>query len=469
MKKLNNYAILLGNKSRGGGEMKLISLILAAGKGTRMKSDLPKVVHKVNGIPMVKKIMNILDRLGVEKNILVLGHKKEMVLEAIGKKNTYVVQGEQLGTGHAVMMAKEELDDYDGDVMVLCGDTPLLKAETLKKLYEKHLATKATTTILTSIYEDPFGYGRIVKKDGLVKAIVEQKEANFEIQAIKEVNAGVYVFNSKKLFTALSRMDNNNAQGEYYLTDVIKIQVEENEVVESFILDDNIEILGVNSKVQLSQAEEVLRIRKNIELMEEGAILIDPSSTYIEESVKIGRDTVVYPNAVICGNTIIGENNEILGNTRIIDSKIGNDIRIESSVIEESILEDRVTIGPFAHIRPKTHLKEEVHIGNFVETKKTTLEKGVKVGHLTYLGDAEIGEYTNIGAGTITCNYDGANKHRTVMGKNVFVGSDTKLVAPINIGDSAVIGAGSVITKNVPARALAVARGKQFIKKEWTK
>jgi len=414
--------------------MKLVSLILAAGKGTRMKSDLPKVVHKVNGIPMVKKIINILEELNVEKNILILGHKKEVILKSIGEEKIYVVQNEQLGTGHAVMMARDMLKGYDGDVMVVCGDTPLLKVETLKKLYAKHIATKATTTILTSIYENPFGYGRIVKKNGLVRSIVEQKEANFEIQSIKEVNAGVYVFNNKKLFEALSKMDNNNAQKEYYLTDV-----------------------------------KILRVRKNITLMEEGVILIDPQATYIEESVKIGKDTIIHPGVVLQGKTIIGENNEILGNTRIIDSLIGENVKIDSSVIEESTIESKVTIGPFAHIRPKTYLKEEVHIGNFVETKKTTLEKGVKVGHLTYLGDAEIGEYTNIGAGTITCNYDGVNKHKTIIGKNVFVGSDTELVAPINIGDSAVIGAGSVITKNVPARALAVARGKQFIKKEWTK
>jgi bifunctional UDP-N-acetylglucosamine pyrophosphorylase/glucosamine-1-phosphate N-acetyltransferase len=418
---------------------------------------------------MVKKIMNILDDLGVEKNILILGHKKEIVLEAVGKENTFVVQDEQLGTGHAVIMAKEELQNYDGDVMVVCGDTPLLRSETLKKLYEKHVATKATTTILSSIYENPFGYGRIVKKDGLVKAIVEQKEADFETQQIKEVNAGVYVFNSKKLFEALAKMNNNNAQGEYYLTDVIKIQVEEDQVIESYILEDNIEILGVNSKVQLSQAEKELRERKNIELMEQGAILIDPASTYIDETVTVGRDTVIYPGSIIQGTTIIGENCEIIGNCRIIDSVIKNNVRIESSAIEESLIEDRVTIGPFAHIRPKTHLKEDVHVGNFVETKKSTLEKGVKAGHLTYLGDAEIGENTNIGAGTITCNYDGVNKHKTIIGKNVFIGSDTELVAPVTIGDSAVIGAGSVITKDVPARALAVARGKQFIKKEWTK
>jgi bifunctional UDP-N-acetylglucosamine pyrophosphorylase/glucosamine-1-phosphate N-acetyltransferase len=469
LKSTDEYAIIISDELRRNEIMKLVSLILAAGKGTRMKSDLPKVVHKVNGIPMVKKIMNILDELNVKKNILILGHKKEVVLKSVGMENIYVVQKEQLGTGHAVMMAKDILKDYDGDVMVVCGDTPLLKVETLKKLHAKHVATKAATTILTSIYKDPFGYGRIVKKNGLVKSIVEQKEADFEIQSIKEVNAGVYVFNNKKLFKALFKMDNNNAQGEYYLTDVIKIQVAGKELVESFILEDNEEILGVNSKVQLAQAEKVLRMRKNIALMEEGVILIDPQTTYIEESVKIGKDTVIHPGVVLQGKTIIGENSEIIGNTRIIDSEIGENVKIESSVIEESVIENKVTIGPFAHIRSKTHLKEEVHIGNFVETKKATLEKGVKAGHLTYLGDAEIGEYTNIGAGTITCNYDGVNKHKTIIGKNVFIGSDTELVAPINIGDSAVIGAGSVITKDVPARALAVARGKQFIKKEWTK
>ena len=449
--------------------MNLISLILAAGKGTRMKSDLPKVVHKVNGTPMVKKIIDILDELGVEKNILILGHMKEVVSEKAGKENEFVVQEEQLGTGHAVMMASDKLAGYNGDIMVVCGDTPLLRAETLKKLYDKHLETKATTTILTSIYKDPFGYGRIVKKDGLVKAIVEQKEANEEVKNIKEVNAGVYVFNSKKLFAALEKMDNNNAQGEYYLTDVIKIQVEKNEVVESYILEDNMEILGVNSKVQLAQAEEVLRLRTNKRLMEEGVILIDPKSTYIDESVKIGQDTTIFPGALIQGETTIGENCEIIGNTRIIDCKIGNNVRIESSALEESIIENKATIGPFAHIRPKTHLKEEVHIGNFVETKKSTLEKGVKAGHLTYLGDATIGENTNVGAGTITCNYDGVNKYKTVIGKDVFIGSDTKLVAPITIGNSAFTGAGSTLTKDVPAKALAVVRGKLFIKEGWNK
>lgn len=449
--------------------MKLKTLILAAGKGTRMKSDTPKVIHKVNGIPMITKIIDTLSGLNPEENILILGHKKEEVLKVVGENCDYVLQTEQLGTGHAVIQAKEKLKGYDGDVMILCGDTPLLRESTLKSLYEYHKESGAVTTILTSIYENPFGYGRIVKEDGLVKAIVEEKEASEEIKKIKEVNAGVYCFNSKELFKALDKIDNNNEKGEYYLTDVIGIQVSENKKVQSFILEDKMEILGVNSKVELTQAGKVLRDRKNRELMEEGVILIDPETTYVEESVKVGRDTVLYPGVVLQGKTVIGENCEIIGNSRIIDSVLGNNIRVESSVIEESILEDGVTMGPFAHIRPKSLLKEKVHIGNFVEVKKSTLEKGVKAGHLTYLGDAQVGENTNIGAGTITCNYDGVNKSKTVIGKDAFIGSDSMLVAPVNIGEKALIGAGSVITKDVPSNSLAVSRSKQIIKTDWRK
>lgn len=449
--------------------MKLKTLILAAGKGTRMKSEMPKVVHKVNGVPMITKIIDTLSGLNPKENILILGHKKEEVLKVVGENCDYVLQTEQLGTGHAVIQAKEKLEGYDGDVMILCGDTPLLRESTLKSLYEYHKESGAVTTILTSIYENPFGYGRIVKEDGLVKAIVEEKEASEEIKKIKEVNAGVYCFNSKELFKALDKIDNNNEKGEYYLTDVIGIQVSENKKVQSFILEDKMEILGVNSKVELAQAGKVLRDRKNRELMEEGVILIDPETTYVEESVKVGRDTVLYPGVVLQGKTVIGENCEIIGNSRIIDSVLGNNIRVESSVIEESILEDGVTMGPFAHIRPKSLLKEKVHIGNFVEVKKSTLEKGVKAGHLTYLGDAQVGENTNIGAGTITCNYDGVNKFKTVIGKDAFIGSDSMLVAPVNIGEKALIGAGSVITKDVPSNSLAVSRSKQIIKTDWRK
>lgn len=448
--------------------MKIKSLILAAGKGTRMNSNLPKVIHKVNGIPMVKKILSELKKINIEENILILGHKKELILEKLDDIK-YVVQREQLGTGHAIMQAKEMLRDYDGDIMILCGDTPLLKSETLKKMYEYHKKQEAVTTLLTSLYENPFGYGRIIKENEKVIGIVEEKEATEEIKKIKEVNAGVYCCDSKELFKALEKITNNNEKGEYYLTDIIKIQVSENKKVSSFILEDNEEILGVNSKIDLAKASKVLRIRKNEELMKDGVILIDPENTYIEDMVKVGKDTILYPNVFLQGKTEIGKDCEIIGNTRIINSKLRDNVIIESSVIEESVIEERVTIGPFAHLRPKSHLKKEVHIGNFVEVKKSTLESGVKAGHLTYLGNATIGKDTNIGAGTITCNYDGKNKFDTNIGENVFIGSSTMLVAPLNIGDKALTGAGSVITKDVPANALAVERTKQLTKLKWRK
>lgn len=448
--------------------MSLKTLILAAGKGTRMKSDLPKVLHKVNGKPMLHKILDVVNFLQPEENILILGYKREEILSTL-ENCSYVVQEEQLGTGHAILQAKEKLKDYHGDIMVLCGDTPLLREETLQKLYQYHKEQKAVTTVLTAIYENPFGYGRIIKKDEKVLGIVEEKEATEEQKKIQEVNAGVYCFDSQELWKALSQINNKNEKGEYYLTDVLSIQSMEGKTVLSYELKDSQEILGVNSKVELAEANQVLRQRKNKQLMEDGVILLDPSITYVEEDVKIGQDSVLAPTVILQGKTIIGKKCEILGNTRIIDSQLGDNIVVESSVIEESILEDGVTMGPFAHLRPKAHLKKKVHIGNFVEVKKSVLEEGVKAGHLTYLGDAHIGERTNIGAGTITCNYDGVNKFPTNIGKDVFIGSDSMLVAPVNIGENALIGAGSVITKDVPENALAVERNKQIIKNEWRK
>lgn len=448
--------------------MSLKTVILAAGKGTRMKSEMPKVIHKVCGIPMVQRVMNTCNKIGSEENILVLGHKKEEVLKVLPEAS-YVLQEEQLGTGHAVLQAKEKLSNFKGTVMVLYGDAPLLTEETLRAMYLSHKESKAVTTILTSILENPFGYGRIIKDENGVKEIVEEKEATPEIKAIKEVNAGLYCFECEELLKALEKIDNNNEKGEYYLTDIIAINVKEGKKVNAFLLEDQEEVLGVNSKVELELANRILRARINKTHMENGVILIDKNSTYIEEGVEIGKDTVIYPGVFLQGNTKIGENCEIIGNTRIVDCEVGNNVRIESSVLEESIVEDKVTIGPFAHLRPKTHLKEEVHIGNFVETKKSVLEKGVKAGHLTYLGDATIGEKTNIGAGTITCNYDGVNKNKTIIGKNAFIGSDTMLVAPVEIGDNALVGAGSVITKDVASNALAVSRSKQVIKFDWRK
>ncbi|WP_074015939.1 bifunctional UDP-N-acetylglucosamine diphosphorylase/glucosamine-1-phosphate N-acetyltransferase GlmU [Fusobacterium massiliense] len=449
--------------------MSLKSIIMAAGKGSRMMSELPKVIHLAHSKPMVVRIIDALNALDVEENVLILGHKREKVLEVLGNDISYVIQEEQLGTGHAVKQAEEKIKNYNGDILIINGDIPLIQKETLVNFYNEYKKENADGIVLTAIFDNPFSYGRIFKENDRVLKIVEEKEANEEQKKIKEVNAGVYIFKAQHLAYALGKINNNNEKGEYYLTDVIEILASENKKIISYSLEDSMEIQGVNSKVELALVSRVLRERKNKSLMESGVILIDPATTYIDDEVKIGKDTVIYPNVTIQKNTEIGENCEILSGTRIIDSKILNNVRIENSVIEESIIENGVTIGPFAHLRPKSHLKENVHIGNFVETKKSTLEKGVKAGHLTYLGDAHVGEKTNIGAGTITCNYDGKNKFKTEIGENVFIGSDTMLVAPVNVGANALVGAGSVITKDVPNNSLAVSRSKQIIKEGWRK
>ena len=449
--------------------MSLKSIIMAAGKGSRMMSELPKVIHLAHSKPMVVRIIDALNALDVEENVLILGHKREKVLEVLGNDISYVIQEEQLGTGHAVKQAEEKIKNYNGDILIINGDIPLIQKETLVNFYNEYKEENADGIVLTAIFDNPFSYGRIFKENDRVLKIVEEKEANEEQKKIKEVNAGVYIFKAQHLTYALVKINNNNEKGEYYLTDVIEILASENKKIISYSLEDSMEIQGVNSKVELALVSRVLRERKNKSLMESGVILIDPATTYIDDEVKIGKDTVIYPNVTIQKNTEIGENCEILSGTRIIDSKILNNVRIENSVIEESIIENGVTIGPFAHLRPKSHLKENVHIGNFVETKKSTLEKGVKAGHLTYLGDAHVGEKTNIGAGTITCNYDGKNKFKTEIGENVFIGSDTMLVAPVNVGANALVGAGSVITKDVPNNSLAVSRSKQIIKEGWRK
>ena len=323
--------------------MSLKTLILAAGKGTRMKSELPKVLHKVCGVPMIQKIVDTCSKIGSTENILILGHKKEEILEVLPNIK-YVVQKEQLGTGHAVIQAKDKLENFEGTVMVLCGDTPLLKETTLKKLYDYHRESKAVTTILTSFYENPFGYGRVVKENGRVIGIIEEKEATDEVKAIKEVNAGVYCFEARELLSALERIDNKNEKGEYYLTDVIGINVKDGKKVEAFLLEDNDEILGINSKIELEKANYIMRDRINTKHMENGVIFIDKNTAYIEESVEIGQDTIIYPGVLLQGDTKIGKNCEVLGNTRVIDCQIGDDVRIESSVLEESFVENKVTI-----------------------------------------------------------------------------------------------------------------------------
>lgn len=437
----------------------MLSIILAAGKGTRMKSNTPKVLHKVNGKPMLKKVIEVCKPFG--EILLILGDKKEEILKSFSEYN-YVYQEEQLGTAHAIIKAKENIEKSSEDILITYGDGPLLSENTISKMKQKFINDDLDCLVLSCILDNPTGYGRIIKKDGKVVDIIEEKEANAEEKIIKEINIGVYIFKNEALLSILDKFDNNNLKGEYYLTDAVKHLNNSGHKVDSFRLSDVNEMLGINSKKELAVASNILRNRKLDKLMEDGVIIIDPSSTYIEDDVIIGIDTVIYPNTIITGKTVIGSNC-VIYSSRIEQSIIKDNAKIDNSVIEYATIEDMVTIGPFAHLRKGAYLKNMVHVGNFVEIKNSVLENGVKAGHLTYIGDSEIGENTNIGAGTITCNYDGVKKHKTIIGKNAFIGSNTILVAPVNVGDEVLTAAGSVITKNVDNNKLAFGRAKQVI------
>ncbi|WP_074436728.1 bifunctional UDP-N-acetylglucosamine diphosphorylase/glucosamine-1-phosphate N-acetyltransferase GlmU [Streptobacillus notomytis] len=440
----------------------MISIILAAGKGTRMKSNVSKLMHKVNGQPMIVKLINTLNKAGINKNILILGYLKEQILEVVDTE--YVIQDKQLGTGHAVIIAKDKILENDDDILICNGDGPLLTVETINKMKEKFEANSLDCLILSCIVNNPLGYGRIIKEEGKVIDIIEEVDTTIEQKNIKEINAGVYLFKRNSLLSILDKFSNDNKKGEYYLTDAVKLLNEENLKVDSLVLEDEKEMLGVNSKSQLADVSKILRERKNEELMNEGVILIDPSNTYIEEDVIIGQDSIIYPNVYIEKGTRIGSNCIIYSGTRIENSIIGNNVIIDNSVVELSNIEDNVSVGPFAHIRPNSVLKEKSKVGNFVEIKKAILHKGVKCGHLTYIGDSEVGENTNIGAGTITCNYDGVKKHKTTIGKDCFIGSNSIIVSPVEIGENVLTAAGSVITKDVPNNSIAFGRAKQINK-----
>ncbi len=427
-----------------------------------MKSNISKLMHKVNGQPMIVKLVNTLNKAGLKKNILILGYLKEQILEVLD--NEYVIQEEQLGTGHAVIIAKNKILENDDDILICNGDGPLLTVETINKMKEKFEKDSLDCLILSCEVNNPFGYGRIIKENGKVTNIIEEVDATVEQKNIKEINAGVYLFKKTSLLSILDKFNNDNKKREYYLTDAVKLLNEEKLKVDSLVLEDEKEMLGVNSKSQLAEVSKILRERKNEELMKSGTILIDPNNTYIEEDVVIGEDTIIYPNVYIEKGTRIGNNCIIHSGTRIENSIIGNNVTIDNSVVELSVIEDNVSIGPFAHIRPNSLLKEKSKIGNFVEIKKSTLHKGVKCGHLTYIGDSEIGENTNIGAGTITCNYDGSKKHKTNIGKNCFIGSNSIIVAPVEIGENVLTAAGSVITKDIPNDSIAFGRAKQVNK-----
>lgn len=441
------------------------AIILAAGKGTRMKSDLPKVMHKVAGITMLEHVFRSVSAIKPEKNVTVIGHKADLVREVLEGKSAFVLQTEQLGTGHAVMMAEAELSGLEGQTLVIAGDTPLITGDSLVNLIDHHVKHKNVATILTAEADNPFGYGRIIRdKHGDVTKIVEQKDATDFEQLVKEINTGTYVFDNKRLFEALKNITTDNAQGEYYLTDVISIFKEAGEKVGAYKLRDFDESLGVNDRVALATAEKVMRQRINTQHMINGVSFTNPETAYIDVDVELAPEVVVEANVTLKGKTQIGQATVLTNGTYIVDSTVGANAIITNSMIEESVLADGVTVGPYAHVRPGSDLAKNVHVGNFVELKGTRMGEGSKSGHLTYLGNASIGADVNIGAGTITVNYDGQNKFATEIGDNVFVGSHSTLIAPLSIGDNALTAAGSTITEDVPKDAVAIGRGRQVNK-----
>lgn len=443
-------------------------VILAAGQGSRMKSRLYKVLHPVCDKPMVQHVVDQVSLVGIDEIFVVVGHGAEKVKKQLGNGVTYVLQEEQLGTGHAVMQAESLLKDKDGVTIVVCGDTPLITKETLEALLFYHKEQAAKATILTAVADNPTGYGRIIRDNmGTVHRIVEDKDATAEERVITEINTGTYCFDNASLLAALKRVGNNNVQGEYYLPDVIEILQSDNELISAYQTKDFDETLGVNDRVALAKAEKIMRKRINEAHMRNGVTIIDPENTYIGADVSIGMDTVLHPNTVIKGKTVIAEDCQIGPNTEISDSYVGNNSVIKQSIVSSSKVGNDVKVGPFAHIRPESQISDEVKIGNFVEIKKASFGRGSKASHLSYIGDAEIGIDVNIGCGSITVNYDGKNKHLTKVEDRAFVGCNSNLIAPVTIGKDAYVAAGSTITHDVPDKALAIARQRQTVKPDY--
>ncbi len=447
-------------------------VILAAGKGTRMKSALPKVLHRAGDRPLIDHVLRTAASVSPASIVVVVGHQADDIKRALGKRLglSFALQEPQLGTGHALLQAEPMLRGASGTLVLLSGDVPLLRAETLASLVRRHERRQAAATVLTALVPSPDGYGRIVREGGQIAAIVEHKDASPVDREIREINSGVYAFDLAPLFGALREIGSSNAQGEYYLPDLVRIYRRRGLTVETVKLDDPREILGVNSRRELADVSAILRSNKNDELMASGVTIVDPVTTFIGVDVAIGQDTIVHPGVYLEGETRIGSGCEIQSGVRIVNSTIDDRVQIGNfCLILDSHVSRGAKVGPFAHIRPQSDVGEDAHIGNFVELKKTTLGRGSKANHLAYLGDATIGENVNIGAGTITCNYDGTLKYPTVVEDGAFIGSDTQLIAPVRVGKGAYVAAGSSITDDVPAEALAIARGKQVNKEGWVK
>lgn len=448
--------------------MDLAAVILAAGKGTRMKSKLPKVLHKLCGRPMLSYVIDSAAGSGVENTVVVAGFGSDLVASEVGSRAQVVLQQEQLGTAHALMQARPLLHDFHGNVLVLCGDTPLIESSTLSKLVERHTSAGSAATVLTARLNNPAGYGRVIRNEqgGVIK-IVEQKDASPEEIIISEINTGIYCFKAAGLFEALEQITPANAQGEYYLTDIIELYVKEGLAVSAVEVANPAEVTGINDRAQLARVEALLRQRVLNDLMLSGVTIIDTASTLIDREVRVGMDTIIYPFTMIEGSTSIGDGCVIGPGARLTGAVIGSSVSIQYSVVIDASIEDRCTIGPYAYLRPGTKLGPGVKIGDFVEIKQSIVGEGSKVPHLSYIGDAHIGKHVNIGAGTITCNYDGQKKWPTRIGDEAFIGSNANLVAPVEVGSRAIIGAGSTISKDVPSGALGVERSKQKVIPDW--
>lgn len=450
--------------------MKTMAIVLAAGLGKRMKSKLHKVLHPVCGKAMVSHVIDATKSANVERTVVIVGHGSEEVKAALGNEVEYAVQEQQLGTGHAVMQAESLLKDEEGVTFVLCGDTPLITARSLTDMVNMHLQSGAAATVASAILEQPQGYGRIIRNEsGRVEKIVEQKDCNEKEEKVQEINAGIYCFDNQKLFQALKQVGNNNAQGEYYLTDVIGILKNKNESIQAYVLESESEAMGVNDRVALAEAERVMRERINHNHMLNGVTLIDPLHTYIDSDVVIGQDTVIYPGTCLKGRTVLGEGCHIGPNADITNTKVGDSVHIKHSVLTDACVGSEAVIGPYAYLRPQARIGQRVKIGDFVEIKNSSIGDDSKVSHLGYVGDAEVGKKVNIGCGAITVNYDGYAKHKTQIEDGAFIGSNVNLIAPVKVSKNAYIVAGSTITDHVPEDSVAIARQRQTTKPGYAK
>lgn len=446
------------------------AIILAAGKGTRMKSKRLKVLHHLLGKSMIQHVIDNVKAAEIDDVVTIVGHGADALKAAVGTQSAYAYQAEQLGTAHAVKMAAEHLNGKRGTTLVICGDTPLVTPETLSAFIAHHESTGAQATVLSATVQQPFGYGRIVRDiEGALARIVEEKDATEAERSITEISSGIFAFDNEVLFDLLENVDNDNAQGEYYLPDVIKLVLDRGALAEVYCTEDTSEITGINDRVMLSEATRILQQRINVRHMNAGVTLMDPATTYIEPEVVIGMDTIIEAGVKLSGKTTIGEDVIIGQYSEVTDSEIGDGAHIKHAVVDQAKVGVATTVGPFAQLRPGSDLGKEVKIGNFVEVKKAVLRDGAKVSHLSYIGDADIGERTNIGCGSITVNYDGMNKFKTVVGKDAFIGCNANLVAPVTVGDRVLVAAGSTITDDVPDDSLALARARQTTKADYMK